>query len=142
MPKPFQLQAVLGYRKLQENQAKDRLARATADLRAQERELARRREALAAAYRDRDRALETNPGLLALYDHHIQWLKEEIRSQESRRDEAARTVERRRRMLLLAAQERRALERLEERQNDAYRRYLRKQENLVLDEIAVLRHQG
>lgn len=77
---------------------------------------------------------------LLLFENRIAVEKEELGQLLLELEEQEKEVARRRGQLLHASQDKKALEKLKERQNLAYRQFKEKQEATMLDEIAVLRH--
>ena len=78
---------------------------------------------------------------LACFDQRISYIKQqkEIVQNELRRRQ--KTVEKARKRLLSKSQEHKALKTLKEKQDKAWKEHLNKQEAIMLDEIAVLRHE-
>ena len=141
--KPFSLGAVLKYRKQLEDGARQQLYQAMeAEVRMQER-LALVREELTELYSgmQQDRDAGTTVDRLILFEHRINLIRElearrltELKKQRS-------LVEKKRQHLVKTSKDRKIMEKLREQQNEAYRKYLEKQERGMLDEIAVLSHE-
>ena len=141
--KPFTLDPVLRYRKQKEELAQQELFRARQEEAAIESDLIRARRVLDQLIQAlaQEKAQGITADRLALFDNRIGWEKQRIRELDDRLNQQRRVVARRRRRLLQASQERKALDKLKERQNRAYKQYKDKQELIMIDEIAVLRHE-
>ncbi len=142
MVKPFTLDPVLRYRKQKEELAQQELFQARQEEAAIESDLIRARGVLNELIQTlvREKAQGITADRLALFDNRIEVEKQRLRELEDRLNQQRRVVARRRRRLLRASQERKALDKLKERQNRAYKQYKDKQELIMIDEIAVLRH--
>lgn len=89
---------------------------------------------------DREKKEGTTIDRLLLYENRILVEQEELGILREKMSKQQEKVARRRRRLLHASQEKKALEKLKEKQNRAYKQYRERQEAAMLDEIAVLRH--
>lgn len=138
MSRKFSLQSVLEYRKVLEDKARQRHARAMARVREAEQEVLHAEQALAGLCRAmEDRCM----GGLSIQD--LLWCEDGIRRQRelvtrlaARRDGLDRAVRERREDLVLAAREARLLEKLKDKHDDRCREELRCAENVAIDEIA------
>ena len=140
--KPFSMEPVLRYRQQLEDKARQKLF---TDLKKKEKirsELKRSTEALSGLYADLtfERTQGTTVDRLLLFEHHIVSKQEKIDLLQADLEKQEKVIERRRRHLLQASQDKKALEKLKERQNLAYKKYRDKKEAIMLDEIAVLRY--
>ncbi len=140
--KPFSMEPVLRYRQQLEDEARQKLF---ADLEKEEEiraELKRTADSLSGLYADL--TLERNQGTtvdrLLLFENHMVIKQEKIELLQADLEKQEKVVERRRRHLLQTSQDKKALEKLKERQNLAYKKYRDKKEAAMLDEIAVLRY--
>ncbi len=136
------MEPVLRYRQQLEDEARQNLF---ADLEKEEdirTELIHTIDALSELYADLtlERAQGTTVDRLLLFEKHIVIKQEKIEQLQAELEKQEKVVERRRRHLLQASQDKKALEKLKERQNLAYKKFRDKKEAAMLDEIAVLRH--
>jgi len=140
--KPFDLDPVLRYRKQKEDSARQRLFQAQKEEGRLMETLERRRQSLDGLYRslEEERKNALHADRLLLYERRIAMEQEEIRTLTEKLAAQRRIIDRRRRRLLKASQERKALDKLKQRQNMAYRKYIDKKEAIMLDEIAVLKY--
>ena len=140
--KRFKLQTVLNYRQILENQAQQRLA-----------ESLDAEGALIAAVASEERELQTLHAELAqrqqegitlrdlvLYRNRIGHKIEELARFTDRLAELRGEIERRRQSLKEACQEKKLMEKLKEKHEEGEMLRLRRQENALLDELAVLFH--
>ncbi len=97
---------------------------------------------LARLYADlaHEKAEGTTVDRLLLFENRILTLQEALRELHTELEEQQKIVIRRRRRLLQAGQDKKALEKLKEKQNLAYKQFRDKKEAAMLDEVAVLRH--
>ncbi len=140
--KPFSMEPVLRYRQQLEDEARQKLftsLKKEEEIRA---ELKRTTKALTALYADLtlERTQGTTVDRLLLFEHQTVVKQEEINLLQTDLEKQEQVVERRRRHLLQASQDKKALEKLKEQQNLAYKKYRDKKEAIMLDEIAVLRY--
>ena len=77
---------------------------------------------------------------LILYENRILVEQEKTAQLHKELADQKKVVARKRRQLVQASQDKKALEKLKERQNLSYKQYKDKQEATMLDEIAVLRY--
>lgn len=140
--KPFSMEPVLRYRQQLEDEARRKLFTSLEKEEKIRNELNRLLEQLSTLYTDlsNERTHGTTVDRLLLFERSIVLQQEQIGSLQTALEDQERVVERRRRHLLQASQDKKALEKLKERQNLAYKKYRDKKENAMLDEIAVLRY--
>lgn len=140
--KPFSMEPVLRYRQQLEDEARRKLFTSLEKEEKIRNELNRLLEQLSTLYTDlsNERTHGTTVDRLLLFERSIVLQQEQIVSLQTALEDQERVVERRRRHLLQASQDKKALEKLKERQNLAYKKYRDKKENAMLDEIAVLRY--
>ena len=79
--------------------------------------------------------------LLIHYENRISWLNKQIEQLQDSCNEALQQVDKKRQMVIIRSTEKKAIERLREKQNTAYKKYLDAKENAQLDEISVLSHE-
>lgn len=138
MSRKFSLQTVLEYRKVLEDKARQRHARALVRVREIEEEILLAERSLS----DLCRSMEDRCGTgLSIQD--LLWCEEGIQRQrelvarlEARRDELDRMARQRREELVHAAREARLLEKLKDRHEERCREELRCAERVAIDEIA------
>lgn len=139
---PFKLDAVIKFRKQLEDTARQNLYTA----------LEKETEAQAVRTRhqqDRDHLYlslqqekeqgTTAPRLIML-ENRIALVKEQVSAADQGVQKAEREVESKRKALLKASQDRKVIEKMKEKQNNAYQEHLNKKELAMLDELAVLFH--
>ncbi|MBM9513188.1 flagellar export protein FliJ [Desulfogranum marinum] len=139
---PFKLDAVIKFRKQLEDTARQNLFTA----------LEKETEAQAVRTRhqqDRDHLYlrlqqekeqgTTAPRLIML-ENRIALVKEQVSAADQGVQKAEREVESKRKALLKASQDRKVIEKMKEKQNNAYQEHLNKKELAMLDELAVLFH--
>lgn len=135
----FSLQKVLDYRQRREEQALRAFAEAQAQL-AQERavleSLLHEREACLRRSQRRHRLMMS---MLTVEQTYLSALEERIVVQRERVTQAERLLEERRQALLEAQRERKALERLREKQYEQWRQEMLRVEQKALDELATMR---
>ena len=78
---------------------------------------------------------QLDPSLLGLNMSYLQRLQREIREQQAQIQQVEKAVEEKRKELMEATKERRVYEILKERAGENYRRELKRQERIMLDEI-------
>ena len=140
--KPFTMESVLRYRKQLADEARQKLFAGRKKESEIQQKLSRAEETLSELYAAL--AGETTRGTtvdrLLLFENRILILQETLKNLLVKLEEQKKEVARRRRRLLQAGQDQKALEKLKEKQNLAYKQYRDKKEAAMLDEIAVLRH--
>jgi flagellar FliJ protein len=140
--KRFKLQSVLDYRQILENQAQQRLAESLdaeaaliVAIEAEEKELQN-------LYVDLAKRQQEGISLhdLTLYENRISHKIEQLALYADQLAELRQEIERRRHALKEACQEKKLMEKLKEKHEEAEMLQLRRQENALLDEVAVLFH--
>jgi flagellar FliJ protein len=141
--KPFALHAVLKYRRQLEDAAQKRLFQALEVEAKLQEALLRVEEELAELYTGLQRENEqgTTVDRLVLFDHRIDLVKEQVVQRAAELEKQRLQVAKKRQQLVKASKDRKIIEKLEEQQNAAYKKYLEKKEAGMLDEIAVLSHE-
>jgi len=140
--KPFTLDSVLNFRKLQENLAQEQLVQAT---RAAE-SVAKNLEAAKLEQKHLILTLEKKQkkGLLVLeqarFEERIQYGRTQIQLLKNALAEKNRIAQKKRNNLIKKSKEFKILDTLKEQQNKAWKDYLEKKEATMLDEIAILHH--
>ncbi len=140
--KPFSMEPVLRYRKQLEDEARQKLfisQKKETEIRGQ---LEAAKQVMATLYADleREKTEGTTSDRLLLYENRIHLEQEKVVELQEKLSRQQEEVARRRRRLLHASQEKKGLEKLKQRQNMAYKKFIEHQEAAMLDEIAVLRH--
>ncbi len=140
--KPFSMEPVLRYRKQLEDEARQKLFTSCRKESEIKEKVEEAKNILAELYSnlEREKGEGTTADRLLLYENRILVNREELVELQKKLADQQKEVARRRRRLLHAGQEKKALEKLKEKQNTAYKQYKEIQEAAMLDEIAVLRH--
>ncbi|HEB68228.1 MAG TPA: flagellar export protein FliJ [Desulfobulbus sp.] len=140
--KPFSMEPVLRYRQQLEDEARQKLFAALKKEEDIQTELRHTTDTLSALYADLtlERTRGTTVDRLLLFENRIVINQEQIDRLEGDLAKQKKVVERRRRHLLQTSKDKKALEKLKERQNLSYKKYKDKKEAAMLDEIAILRH--
>ena len=138
--KPFELEAVLKYRKRLKDIAVNKFEEAKKQFEAA-------RSTLAKTSEERQTLINTLAGMqqqgVDIQDHirfenRIEFLAERIKLLQVELDKKQGAVVRARNTLMQKSKEEKVMEKLKERQNDEWRQFLDKKESAMLDEIAVL----
>lgn len=140
MMKPFSMEAVLKYRKRLKDQAMNSFQQAQRERsRAEQAWLRKRTEHTSLV--DTLAALE-NQGVNVdehiRYQNRIDYVSTELAGHEVTLRKKTETVILRRKQLVRRRKEERALEKLKEKQNVEYQKFIEKKEAVMLDEIALL----
>lgn len=140
--KPFSMEPVLRYRKQLEDVAQQKLFTSLEQEARIQTKLLQAKDRLKKLYANLslERAQGTTIDRLLLFENRIPVEQQEIGELQTEFEKQKKVVDRRRRHLLQASQDKKALKKLKERQNLAYKKYLDKKEAAMLDEIAVLRY--
>lgn len=136
--KQFDMHQVLNYRKELEKQCKQEFSEAKHDLDMACRKLENEQEetaCLAAEFCCRQEKIESITEM-QLYADFFSRKREEIKQQQQKVELLDRVLEDRRQELQHATKEKKVIERLKEKQDDAFRREQLYKEGLLLDEIA------
>ncbi len=140
--KPFSLENVLTYRKRLEDIAQYRFFEAKKVHQQVERKLAEENSILSELSRRSERLQFEGVNITELirYEERILQVKTNVKAIAKTLAEKAEIVSREHQNLINRANERQIMERLKERQNKAWAAFLNKKETIMLDEIAILRH--
>ena len=142
MPFQFKLEKVLNYRTQLEEEAKVRLAQAHQLYIREEQRLAELNAMLqekeAALYRD----MTLGHGERWLLENYIRGLRSDISTTQMRLRSLFHAVEQAREYLLERSKDRKALEKLREKQEERYRAEERDKERKINDETATLRYKA
>ena len=136
--KQFDMHQVLNYRKELEKQCKQEFSSAKQNLDTACRQLEQEQQeaaALACEFCNRQQAMDSITEM-QLYADFFSRKREEIKQQQHKVEQLDRVLEDRRQELQHATQEKKVMERLKEKQDEAFRRELLYKEGLLLDEIA------
>ncbi len=136
--KQFDMHQVLNYRKELEKQCKQEFSSAKQHLDTACRQLEQEQQeaaALACEFCNRQQAMDSITEM-QLYADFFSRKREEIKQQQHKVEQLDRVLEDRRQELQHATQEKKVMERLKEKQDEAFRRELLYKEGLLLDEIA------
>jgi len=141
--KPFGLQTVLDYRKRLEDSAQHKLIEAKTVYRKIEEKYILEQQRLTETLAERDRREQEGINIMELirYEEHTERLTANIEAISKTLQEKALLVKQAQEHLLKRAREKQVLEKLKEKQNHDWRNYLDKKEALMLDEIAIIRHE-
>jgi len=142
--KPFSLENVLTYRKRLEDIAQYRFFEAKKIHRQVEQKLSEENNILAELSRRSERLQSAGVNITELirYEERILQVKANVKAITKTLAEKAEIVSREHQNLINRANERQIMERLKERQNKAWAAFLNKKETIMLDEIAILRHES
>ncbi len=140
--KPFTLENVLAYRKRLEDIAQHRFFEAQKVHQQVEQKLAEESNVLAVLSHCSERLQLEGVIITELirYEERILQVKANVKAITKTLAEKAEIVFRERQNLINRANERQIMERLKDRQNKAWRAFLERKETIMLDEIAILRH--
>jgi len=136
--KKFDMHQVLNYRKELEKLCKQEFATAKQDLDSAAEEFARQKletERLAEEFSERQQQIDSIVEM-QMYAAFFSRKRDELKCQQERVENLDRILEDRRQELLHATKEKKAMERLKERQDAAFRKEQAHKEGLLLDEIA------
>jgi len=141
--KPFRLHTVLDYRRTLENRATERLTRAREEVERLVSELEGEKARLQEIRREFEerKSRGTDVREILVFQTHLRRVREEIGGRELELESAREDAARKEEELLRASRERKLLERLKEKQDARYTRFLEEKEKKELDEVAVLFHQ-
>lgn len=141
--KPFGLQTVLDYRKRLEDAAQHKLNEAKSVHKQIEEKYLLEKQRLETILLERSHREKEGIEITDLirYEEHAERLEANLVAIEKTLHEKALLIKQAQEHLLRKAKERQILEKLKERQNLSWRNYLNKKEALMLDEIAIIRHE-
>jgi flagellar FliJ protein len=140
--RPFTLNAVLVFRKRQEDIAQHRYFEACRSHAAVSARLDAEKVLFAEVVNDRDRRQQEGVEINALlfYEERIAYLDKTIKAMSKTLAEKAALVSQELNNLQQKNRERQIMEKLKEQQNRAWQEHLNKKERAMFDEIAVIRH--
>ncbi len=140
--KPFSLDSVLTYRKRLEDIAQYRFFEAKKVHQQVEQKLSEESNILVELSRRSEHLQSAGVNITELirYEERILQVKANVKAIAKTLAEKAEIVSREHQNLINRANERQIMERLKERQNKAWTAFLNKKETIMLDEIAILRH--
>lgn len=138
MKNKFKLQAVLDYRKVLEDQARQELASSLqqeADLLSR---LADEKQELTTLYEDLDRRRQVGMSCdeMLLFQNRISHKAETVAQLVESLDQMQRQIARKRVNVIEAGRDKKLLEKLKEKQTEAFQQEQRRKDNVALDEIA------
>lgn len=141
---PFTLDAVLNYRKIQEDIAQYRYAEANRLRAAVSSRLDDELALLAGVLSEREERQRQGVAIIQLlfYEERITYLEATVAAMRKTLAEKEALVNLERENLLQKSRERQVMEKLRDQQNKAWREHLNKKEAAMFDEIAVIRHGG
>lgn len=141
---PFTLDAVLNYRKIQEDIAQYRYAEANRLRAAVSSRLDDELALLAGVLSEREERQRHGVAIIQLlfYEERITYLEATVAAMRKTLAEKEALVNLERENLLQKSRERQVMEKLRDQQNKAWREHLNKKEAAMFDEIAVIRHGG
>ena len=139
---PFKLDAVIKFRKQLEDTARQNLFTAREEEAAAQTVLTRQQQDLDHLYFSLQQEKEqgTTAPRLIMVENRIALVKEEVSTAREVIEKAQIEVESKRKALLKTSQDRQVIEKMKEKQNNAYKQHLNKKELAMLDELAVLFH--
>lgn len=140
--KPFTLDVVLNYRKRLEDIARQRFVEAKKIRETIRKKLKSEEETFSELCAESERLQADGITIAELiqYEERIGYLKKSIQAIRKTLAEKEELVAAKQKNLATRSKERQVLERLKEQQNTVWKEYLSKREALMLDEIAVIRH--
>lgn len=140
--KKFTMDSVLRFRKQQE----DILTQKYLHVQRQEAETRKKLECLSSDHTQLVTTLSKkqedgiNVSDLARFEERMTYLKQQKEFVKNELTRRQKTVEKARKRLLAKSQEHKALKTLKEKQDNAWKEHLNRKEAIMLDEIAILRH--
>ncbi len=142
--KPFQLDTVLNHRKRLEDIAANRLFEAGRQKDLIQQKLHEENGNLTALIEITEELQSKTIPILDLinYENQIDFLKNNILAIKKKLREKTENMQKERKNLIQRSKDRQILENLKEQQNRSWRQYLDKKEASMLDEIAIVRHDG
>lgn len=141
--KPFTLAPVLRYRQQLEDTAAIKLAKARQELQRKKEQHHRLEEQYGALLGnlEKDQSAGITVDELLRYENHITWLKQKKDELAVQLQAASDNVRKKRDVAVDRSRDRQALEKLKEKQDNAWKSYIEKKEAAQIDEIAVLSHE-
>lgn len=140
---PFSLETVLSYRERLEDIAKNELGAARSSEEKVKTALERQKneyaELVLLIEKVQHQGVDINE--LIFHEGHLTFVKKAIATLEEELVEKRKAVEKSRQHLLEKSRDRQVMEKLKERQDDAWKQHLNKKEAAILDEIAIAFHE-
>ncbi|MDO9043213.1 MAG: flagellar export protein FliJ [Desulfocapsaceae bacterium] len=140
--KPFTLDAVLQHRKSLEDQAAYHLVKAREEERDAQRQLNDEEEILKALIETmaREQTLGIEVVKLAQFEQRIILIGKQVQTLQALLQKKQEALNRAQKYLIAKSKDRKIMETLQQKQNEAWRQYLNKKETATLDEVAVIFH--
>jgi flagellar FliJ protein len=140
--KPFTLDAVLQHRKSLEDQAAYQLVKAREEERDAQRQLNDEEETLKTLIETmaREQTLGIEVVKLAQFEQRIILIGNQVQALHALLQQKKEAVNRAQKYLIAKSKDRKIMETLQQKQNEAWQHYLNKKETATLDEIAVIFH--
>lgn len=140
--KPFTLHTVLKHRKNLEEQAIYHLARAREEEASVQRQVDNEEKALATLIENlaTEQTLGIEVNRLAQFEQRIDLVKKQLLALQSLLHQKTEKVIRAQAQLISKSKDRKIMETLKEKQDEAWRHYLDQKETAALDEVAVIFH--
>ena len=140
--KPFTLDAVLQHRKSLEDQAAYHLVKAREEERGAQRQLNDEEEILKALIETmaREQTLGIEVVKLAQFEQRIILIGKQVQTLQALLQKKQEALNRAQKYLIAKSKDRKIMETLQQKQNEAWRQYLNKKETATLDEVAVIFH--
>lgn len=140
--KPFTLDAVLQHRKSLEDQAAYQLVKAREEERDAQRQLNDEEEILKALIETmaREQTFGIEVVKLAQFEQRIILIGKQVQTLQSLLQNKQEALNRAQKYLIAKSKNRKIMETLQQKQNEAWRQYLNKKETATLDEVAVIFH--
>ena len=139
---PFKLHAVIKFRKQLEDTARQHLFTALKEEEAARHELDQSAKELKQLYDllQQEKEQGTTVPKLIMIENRVELVQQQVAHHKEELKKKEEQTSRRRKTLLKASQDKKVIEKLQEKQDSAYRNYLNKKEIAMLDELAVLFH--
>jgi flagellar FliJ protein len=140
--KPFTLDAVLQHRKSLEDQAAYLLVKAREEERGAQRQLNDEEEILKALIETmaREQTFGIEVVKLAQFEQRIILIGKQVQTLQALLQKKQEALNRAQKYLIAKSKDRKIMETLQQKQNEAWRQYLNKKETATLDEVAVIFH--
>ena len=140
--KPFTLDAVLQHRKSLEDQAAYHLVKAREEESDAQRQLNDEEEILKALIETmaHEQTLGIEVVKLAQFEQRIILISKQVQALQALMQKKQEAVNRAQKYLIAKSKDRKIMETLQQKQNEAWQHYLDKKETATLDEIAVIFH--
>ncbi|MBU0665444.1 MAG: flagellar export protein FliJ [Proteobacteria bacterium] len=140
--KPFSLDTVLNHRKNLETQAIQRLVKARTEEDSVQRQLSKEKEILTTLIETlaREQTLGIEVVKLAQFEQRINLIEKQVVALQTILQNKKEAVTRAQEQLISRSKDRKIMETLQEKQDEAWQQYLNQKETATLDEIAVIFH--